>query len=131
MDNVQNNERYTPFSPMTSFLQVIGIFGCFPLTPVSENDERLEHRSRHRSFGSAARRKFEHENSWDDFFAFEVKNLKLVWCYVANTLVWILTLALFFSISYGYDYSGLDYLFPLNVTTRYYRLFVFNHINEL
>ena len=119
MENLQTNGRYTPFSPMTSFLQVLGIFGGFPLTPVSDNDDRLHNSFRSRSLRSAARKKFEHSNSWDDFFAFEVKKLKLVWCFISNSLLWILTLALFFSVSYGYDYSGLDYLFPLNVTSRY------------
>ena len=119
MEYSRNNRRYTPFSPMTSFLQVMGIFGGFALTPVSDVDEIFYNSARSRSFGSAARKKFEHANSWDDFYAFELKTLKLAWCYISNSLLWILTLALFFSISYGYDYSGLDYLFPLNVTSRY------------
>ena len=118
MENLKNSGRYTPFRPMTSFLQVFGILGGFPLTPVSDNDERLHYSSKSHSLRSAAKKKFEHENSWDDFFAFEVKSLKLAWCYISSSLLWILTLALFFSISYGYDYSGLDYLFPLNVTSR-------------
>ena len=58
MEYSRNNRRYTPFSPMTSFLQVMGIFGGFALTPVSDVDEIFYNSARSRSFGSAARKKF-------------------------------------------------------------------------
>ena len=120
MASVTSKEKYTPFSPMLSFLRVLSIFGGFPLTPLSYgnlfNDTRLSNVYDDRHSTRASR--IDEKDPWDNFYAFEVQNLKLAWCYIWNTFLWLFLLLIFLAISYGNEYSGAEFLFPLNVTSR-------------
>ena len=121
MDGILFKERYTPLSPMSGFFQGMGIFGGFPLTPISSrkiyNESPISSSYAERNL-TGPRKNDEDDNSWKDFYALKVSTTKFVWCYSINTLLWIVTLAIFFAISYGNDHSGLEYLFPLNVSSR-------------
>ena len=123
MANVTYKEKFTPLSPMSAFLRVLSIFGGFPLTPVSDgnlyNERKLssDYNGR-RSPTSSSRNLIDDNNSWDNIYAFEVLTLRLIWCVISNALPWVLLLTTFFIISYGNDYSGIEYLFPLNVSSR-------------
>ena len=114
MESEEFQEKYSPLRPMSFFFKVMGIFGGFPLAPVSNGN--IYHGRRYKR--ANRRKSIDDNNSWDNFYAFEVSNLRLIWCYILNTLFWVFILAVFFAISYGNDYSGLDYLFPLNVSSR-------------
>ena len=121
MDGVLFKERYTPLSPMSGFFQGMGIFGGFPLTPISSSkiyaESPISSPYSERNL-SGSRKNDEDDHSWKDFYALEVSTTKFAWCYAINTLLWIVILAIFFAISYGNDHSGLEYLFPLNVSSR-------------
>ena len=123
MRNATYTAKYTPLGPLASFLQVWGFFGGFPLSPISNRNmfnvrQLYSGYSGTPSTASPRRSSVKSDNSWDDFYALRVSNLRLAWCYISNTLLWIVILAVFVSLSYGNDYSGLDYLFPLNVSSR-------------
>ena len=122
MDAVLFKERYTPLSPMSGFFQGMGIFGGFPLTPISSSkiyaESPISSPYTEGNPTGSSRRSGKEDHSWKDFYALEVSTTKFAWCYAINTLLWIVILAIFFAISYGNDYSGLDYLFPLNVSSR-------------
>ena len=122
MDGGLFKQRYTPLSPMSGFFQVMGIFGGFPLTPISSskiyNESPISSSYTERHPTGSSRKNDKDDNSWKDFYALEVSTSKFAWCYVINTLLWIVILAIFFAICYGHDYSGLEYLFPLNVSSR-------------
>ena len=123
MRNATYTAKYTPLGPLASFLQFWGFFGGFPLSPISNRNmfnvrQLYSGYSGTPSTASPRRSSVKSDNSWDDFYALRVSNLRLAWCYISNTLLWIIILAVFVSLSYGNDYSGLDYLFPLNVSSR-------------
>ena len=122
MDGVLFKERYTPLSPMSGFFQGMGIFGGFPLIPISSskmyNERQISSPYNERNLTGSSRRSDKEDHSWENFYALEASTTKFMWCYVINTLLWIVILAIFFAISYGNDHSGLEYLFPLNVSSR-------------
>ena len=123
MKGEEFEEKYSPLRPMSFFFKVMCIFGGFPLAPVSNDNfyhetQIVNSYNNRRYKGSKRRKSIDDNNSWDNFYAFEVSSLRLAWCYILNTLFWVLILAIFFGISYGNNYSGLDYLFPLNASSR-------------
>jgi hypothetical protein len=123
MKGEELQEKYSPLRPMSFFFKVMGIFGGFPLSPVSNSNfyhetEMVNSYNGRRYKGSKERKSIDDHSSWDNFYAFELSNFRLAWCYISNTLFWVFILAIFFAISYGNEYSGLDYLFPLNVSSR-------------
>ena len=108
---------------METFLQAMGIFGGFPLEPVSDlnvyKENKMFNSDNGRGLTAADRRKIvSHNSSWNNVYGFEVSLLRIAWCCILNTIVWILILAIFFAVSYGNNYSGFEYLFPLNVSSR-------------
>ena len=115
----------SPISPMLTFLRVLGISGGFPMTPLASrilydgskfvSDENDRYSS---SFSNSKSTYYVAETSWDSYHTFEIRTPRLIWCYLVNTLIWIIPLVIFLAISYGCEFSGIDYLFPLNASLR-------------
>ena len=115
----------SPLSPMLTFLRVLGISGGFPMAPLSSkilydgntfvSDDKDGSTA---SFSGSNLTYYAAETSWRNYQIFEIRTPRLIWCNLANTLIWIIPLAIFLAISYGYEFSGTDYLFPLNATLR-------------
>ena len=115
----------SPISPMLTFLRVLGICGGFPMTSlpsrILHDGNRFVNNDQDgysTSFSKSNLTYYVAEASWESSHTFEVRTSRLIWCYLANTLIWIIPLAIFLAISYGCEFSGIDYLFPLNASLR-------------